>query len=101
MNSPAVTRIRVEYDDGSCDSIELLQRGDLPLYGLTRKRPDSEPPRGAYTSAAIAALLFGTAFTTKRTEYSAQDPKLGGLIRCWLGESEVQKPEAGERSDTQ
>src|SRR5438045_6297965 len=73
MSSPAVTRIRVEYDDGSCDSIELLQRGDFPLYGLTRKRRDSESPLGAYTTAAIAALLFGTAFTTKWTEYSAQD----------------------------
>ena len=76
MSLPAVTRIRVEYDDGSCDSIELLQRGDLPLYGLTRKRPDSEPPRGAYTTAAIAVLLFGTAFTAKWTEYSAQPAQM-------------------------
>ena len=95
---PSVARIRVEYDDGSCDTIELLQRGDFPLYGLTRKRPDSESPRGAYTTAAIAALLFSTAFTTKWTDYSVGDKKLGGLIRYWMGESPPQKQE--ERSDT-
>ena len=93
MSPPAVTRIRVEYDDGSCDTIELLQQGDLPLYGLTRKRPDSETPRGAYTTAAIAALLFSTAFTTKWMEYSARDTKLAGLIRYWRGESRSPKQE--------
>jgi hypothetical protein len=99
MNSPAVTRILVEYDDGSCDRIELLQRGEFPLYGLTRKRPDSETPRGAYTTAAIAALLFGTAFTTKWTEYSTRDTKLMRLIRCWLGDSESSKQDAAGRTD--
>jgi hypothetical protein len=100
-NQPSVARIRVEYDDGSCDTIELLQRGDFPLYGLTRKRPDSISPRGAYTTAAIAALLFSTAFTTKWTEYSSRDRKMGGLIRYWLGKSPPQKQESEERSDTQ
>jgi hypothetical protein len=101
MSLPTVTGIRVEYDDGSCDSIEMLQRGDFPLYGLTRKRPDSETPRGAYTTAAIAALLFSTAFTTKWTEYSARDQKLVKLIRCWLGEAPPRKQKSQETTDTQ
>ena len=101
MSHPAVTRIRVEYNDGSCDTIELLQRGDFPLYGLIRKRPDSEQPRSAYTTAAIAALLFSTAFATRWTDYSATDKKLRGLIRHWVGESPPQKQEPEERSDTQ
>lgn len=97
-SQPSIVRICVEYDDGSCDTIELLQRGDFPLYGLTRKRPDLESPRGAYTTAAIAALLFSTAFATKWTEYSARDKKLGGLIHYWMGESPPNKQD--EKSDT-
>jgi hypothetical protein len=99
MRQPTVARIRVEYDDGSCDTIELLQRGDLPLYGLTRKRQGSESPRGAYTTVAVAALLFSTAFSTKWTEYSARDKRFGGLIRYWIGESPAKKEES-ERNDT-
>ena len=101
ISHPAVTRIRVEYDDGSCDTIEAIQRGDFPLYGLTRNRPDLERPRGAYTTAAIAAFLFSTAFSNKWTEYSAADKKLRGLIRHWAEESPPQKQEPGEGSDTQ
>jgi hypothetical protein len=99
MKQPTVTRILVEYDDGSCDAIQLLQRGDFPLYGLTRKRPDSETPRGAYTAPAIAALLFSTAFTTKWTEYSSRDKKLVKLIRCWLEEAPPGRQESEETSD--
>jgi hypothetical protein len=99
MSLPAVTRIRVEYDDGSCDSIELLQREGFPLYGLTRKRPDSETPRGAYTGGAIAGLLFSTAFTAKWTEYSARDQKVENLIRYWLREAPPQKQESQETTD--
>jgi len=101
MNQPSVARIRVEYEDGSCDTIERVQRDDFPLYCLTRKRPGSELPRGAYTNAAIAALLFSTAFTTKWTEYSSRDKKMGGLICCWGGESQPQTQDSGQTGGTQ
>src|ERR1051325_2987114 len=77
--------IRVEYDDGSSDFIELLQRGDLPLYGFTRARPHSQLPRGAYTAGGIAALLFKTAVTTQWTEYAIEDPQIAGPVRHCFG----------------
>jgi hypothetical protein len=91
MSAPAtsprparVTRIRVEYDDGSCDTAELGQVSPIAIYGFTRKRPDSVTPRGAYTNGAIAALLFKTAITTFWTEYAAPDREIVALQRCWL-----------------
>lgn len=89
MSSPAVSRISVEYVDGSCDTIDLLYGGELPLYSFTRRRSNFEPTGGAYTTSAIAALLSRTAYTTKWTEYSAQDPNMVGLIRSWLGERQT------------
>jgi hypothetical protein len=86
---PHVSRIHVEYDDGSSDFIELIQRGDFPLYRLTRK-PDSQA-HGAYTAGGIAALLFGTTISTKWTEYSSQNKKMAALIRSWLEETKDQK----------
>jgi hypothetical protein len=37
MNQPPVTRINLEYADGSIDNITLLQRGDCPLLSLLSK----------------------------------------------------------------
>ena len=91
-----VTQIRVEYDDGSWDVIKPIQQGEFPLYGLERKRPDSSPPVGAYTTAGIAAFLFSTTITVKWTEYSSRDAKMTKLIRCWLGESQVSKQSGGK-----
>jgi hypothetical protein len=82
-----VTRIQVEYDDGSCDTAELGQVSPIVLYGLTRKRPDSVSPRGAYTHGAIAALLFKTVVTTQWTDYASADREMTGLLRYWFGES--------------
>jgi hypothetical protein len=79
-----VTRIHVEYDDGSRDTAELGQVSPIALYGLTRQRPDSVAPRGAYTNGAIAALLFKTAITTFWTDYAAPDREIAGLLRYWL-----------------
>ncbi len=85
---PTVIRITIEYDDSSSDTIELIQRVGTTIYGLTRKRPDSETPCGAFTNGAIAALLFATAFTTKWSLYTWNDMKLMALIRCWRENSE-------------
>ncbi len=91
MKQPTVTRIRVDYDDGSYDTIELLQRGKLPLFGLARNGPDLESPSGAYTTGAIAALLFCTAIKAERTEYSPADKQIAGLLRHWASQSQPQE----------
>ena len=89
---PAVTSIRLEYADGSCDDIKLLQRGICPLFRLSRKRPDTEMrDLGAHTSGAIAIILFRTALATERTEYPFYEPKLVEALRPYLEELSSQK----------
>jgi hypothetical protein len=91
-SEPPVTRIYVEYADGSSDDIRLLQRGACPLFGLRRKRPDTEiSDLGAHTAGAVAAILFRTAVTTERTEYPFDDPKLVAVLRQWFDEKPKQK----------
>lgn len=82
MNEPRIARIRLEYEDGSSDDIGLLPNPGFPLYSLDRSQV-REPVRhlGAHSVFAIAALLFRTAFTTRRTEYSSQDPEITKLAR--------------------
>lgn len=82
MNEPRIARILVEYEDGSSDHIIFLPNPGLPVYSLDRGRA-GEPVRklGAHTTFAIAALLFRTAFTARRLEYSARDPEIAKLAR--------------------
>jgi len=92
LKQPVVTSIRLEYSDGSCDDIKLLQRGICPLYRLSRKRPDSEMHNlGAHTSGAIAIILFRTALATERTEYPFYEPKLVEALRPYLDNLSLQK----------
>ena len=87
LRQPAVTSIRVEYADGSFDEIKLLQRAVCPLFGLSRKRSDSEIRNlGAHTSGAIAMILFRTALATERTEYPFNEPKLIAALRPYFEE---------------
>ena len=81
-SEPQVAQIRIEYEDGSFDDIKLVPNPGLPLYGLDRTRP-GKPKRslGAHSAGAIAALLFRTALTAHRTEYSYRDPKIAELLR--------------------
>jgi hypothetical protein len=87
---PNVTQIRVEYDDGSCDTIRLLSRPPEHLYSLNRKRPESVTPLGAFTAGAIAAVLYGTAFSGKWVEYSSSASpvreRVVALYRAWIGD---------------
>ena len=78
-----ITRIRIEYADGSMDEIEALpdSNTEIPLYGWTRTRPNFQRPAGAYTAHAIAALLFKTALSRQLTEYDISDPKIRDLLR--------------------
>ena len=60
-NHPAVTKIRIEYADGSHDEMELMDASQV-LYSWDRKRPTGKNARGGlYTANRIAAQLFKTA----------------------------------------
>jgi hypothetical protein len=91
MSEPRVTRIHVEYDDGSFDDIGHLpqQDGHLPqqeppFYSLGRKRPHSHKrDLGAHTSGAIAGILYVTAFYGRRHEYSVGDPDVSKLFEAF------------------
>lgn len=77
MSEPKITRIHVEYEDGSSDDIEHLSHEETAFYGLTRKRPDAGKHNlGLHSSGAIAALLFVTALHGRRREYSCVDPEI-------------------------
>lgn len=60
QNHPAVSKIRIEYEDGSYDEMELLDAAQ-GLYSWDRKRPTGKNTRGGlYTAHRIAAQLFKT-----------------------------------------
>ena len=79
-NEGRVARIRVDYEDGSFDDVQVFPDSTFPLYSLRRRQPDSDTT-GAHTNAAVAALLFFTAMKFQRTEYSIEDPKTLELLR--------------------
>ena len=80
-NEPSVTSIHLDYDDGSFDEIRLLEGGEGPTYGLQRKRPGEEVRSlGVHTHGPIAAILFHTATTTERIEYSLADSRMRALL---------------------
>lgn len=80
-SQPTVTRIHVDYEDGSSDEIRLLQGGEMPVYDLSRKSPGDEMHElGAHSHGAIAAILFHTVTTTQRIEYSLGEPRIRALL---------------------
>lgn len=81
MSEPQVKCIRVEYMDGSVDEIENLPGANMPLYNLRRKRGCADMNElGMHTGTAVAGLLFLTASTTLRREYSSVDPEMYWLL---------------------
>jgi hypothetical protein len=91
-NQPAITSIRVEYADGSCDAMRLLHRGVCPLFSLSRKRADTEMrDLGPHTAGAIAIILFRSALATERTEYPFHEPKLVEALRPYIEDLAAQK----------
>ncbi|MCX7275665.1 MAG: hypothetical protein NTV19_21565 [Burkholderiales bacterium] len=81
MSEPQVKCIRVEYVDGSVDEIENLPGANMPLYNLRRKRGCADMNElGMHTGTAVAGLLFLTASTTLRREYSSVDPEMYWLV---------------------
>lgn len=89
MATAKISRIRIDYSDGSYDSIKLIQDGDFPLYSLDRNKARMESVSlGAHTAGAIAALMFMTAITYQQTEYFSHDPKVGALLNAWKAATE-------------
>ncbi len=83
-NLPQVSKITVEYSDGSFDTMKLLQDGDLTLYSLARNSNNrSVFTTGAYTAAEVAGLLYITISTTLFTEYSELDKRIYDLGQSW------------------
>lgn len=81
---PQVSKISVEYSDGSSDTIKLLQDGDLTIYTLDRNRVGIQNCiSGGYTNAEIAGILFISVMTTNYTEYSVADKRIHSLIEAW------------------
>lgn len=90
INSPAVSCIRIDYEDGSNDIIKLTQDGELMLYNLDRKNSvDEKINSGFYTNGAIAATLFLTAISNHQIEYKSHDPKVIKLLKSWFDEKVV------------
>ncbi len=81
ITEPQVSRIRVDYEDGSFDVIENLPQDETAFYNLCRKRPLHGAFRlGIHTAGAIGAILFLTALHGKRRDYSLADPELQKLF---------------------
>ena len=83
-NHPAVSKIRIEYDDGSHDEMELLD-ATQGLYSWDRKRPTGKNARGGlYTGNRIAAQLFKTALEGELAEDQFVFKKQARLLNAFI-----------------
>ena len=83
-NHPAVTKIRIEYADGSHDEMELLDAAQ-GLYSWDRKRPTGKNARGSlYTANRISAQLFKTALEGKLAEDQFVFKKQTRLLNAFI-----------------
>jgi hypothetical protein len=81
---PAVTKIRIEYADGSHDEMELLDAAQ-GLYSWDRKRPNGKNARGGlYTGNRIAAQLFKTALGGQLAEDQFVFKKQARLLNAFI-----------------
>jgi hypothetical protein len=90
-NHPAVTKIRIEYADGSHDEMELMDAAQ-GLYSWDRKRPTGKNARGGlYTANRIAAQLFKTGLEGRLAEdqfvFKKQARQLNAFIKTETPES--------------
>ncbi len=73
MKEPHISKIHIEYDDGSFDDIESLPC-DFPLFDLRRKTIGAKAKSlGAITGHSIGAFLFFTTSTATRRQFSELD----------------------------
>jgi hypothetical protein len=83
-NNPAVTKIRIEYVDGSHDEMELMDAAQV-LYSWDRKRPTGKNARGGlYTANRIAAQLFKTALEGHLAEDQFIYKKQARLLNAFI-----------------
>lgn len=81
--SPRVARIEVHYDDGSKDVMVTAprQRTEIPLFVWSRSSPANNFTQHAYTSTAVATVLFQTALTRRLMPASPKDENTLALVR--------------------
>lgn len=81
--SPRVARIEVHYEDGSSDLIRPTPRSgsEIPLYDWTRSSPVTNFKQHAYTSGAVAIVLFQTALTRRLMDSEPRDKNTLALAR--------------------
>lgn len=74
MNEPKISKIHIEYEDGSFDDIEMLPFPDFPLYDLRRKRAGvKKKNHGAIGGLSIGAFLLFTVWESVRRQFSEGD----------------------------
>ncbi len=84
MATASISRIRIDYSDGSYDSITPLEADNMILFGLERNTTaDKTGSNGAYTNAAIAAFLFYTAISNQNIDYKGNEPEVIKLLMYW------------------
>ncbi|MFM8715806.1 MAG: hypothetical protein ACKOHM_04015 [Spartobacteria bacterium] len=84
QNQPAVSKIRIEYEDGSHDVMELLD-AEQGLYNWDRKRPTGKNTRGGlYTANRIAAQLFKTGLEGCLAEDQFLFQKQASLLNSYI-----------------
>jgi hypothetical protein len=87
QNHPAVSKIRIEYEDGSHDEMELLDASQ-GLYNWDRKRPTDKNTRGGlYTAHRIAAQLFKTGLEGCLAEDQCIVQKQTSLLHGYIKDS--------------
>ena len=84
QNHPAVSKIRIEYEDGSHDEMELLDAAQ-GLYNWERKRSTDKNTRGGlYTAHRIAAQLFKTSLEGCLAEDQSIFQKQASLLAAFI-----------------
>jgi hypothetical protein len=84
MAKVKISRIRIDYSDGTYDNIAPIQEDPILLYSLERNNTiENVSANGAYTHLAIAALLFLTAVSNEYINYKGYDPQVIKLLKCW------------------
>ena len=101
--APRVARIEVHYEDGSKDVMITApkHRTEIPLYVWSRSSPLTNFTQHAYTSTAVATVLFQTALTRQLMPPSPRDKDTLALTRGFAhvwhdSEYPPQQPDGGE-----
>jgi len=81
---PAVSKIRIEYADGSHDDMELLDERQV-LYSWDRKTASGKKGGGGlYTANRISALLFKTTLEGRLVSDQLITKKQAKLLNTYI-----------------